>query len=278
MEPETEIEQLQARLEACQKRLIEAHQLAVVGELLAGIIHEINTPIGSILTNNEVSARSLELLRRLIEEAQAKGAAPPARATKLLSTLISLAAVDKIACERIISVIRGLKTFVGGYSREYVETSLNDILEKTLKLAHCEFRRRIQVETHLGELPTIECEPQQLGQVFLNLLVNAGQAIEGEGKVVIRTELDGEFVHVSIADNGSGIPPEHRDKIFSSGFTTKPSGVGTGLGLSISRDIIVNGHGGAIDFESEVGQGTTFHIRIPVSRAGGAGKAAAESK
>jgi two-component system NtrC family sensor kinase len=264
-ELEAEVERLRSELELYQEKLIEAHQMTAVGQLLASIVHEINTPIGSILSNNEVSARSLEILNQFVGKAVEDGEAPPAKAAKILKTLSSLSAVDKIACERIISVVRGLKTFIGGHAMEMVEADLNEIVENTLKLAHCEFRRRIEVETKLGDLPKVRCEPQQLGQVFLNILVNAGHAIDGNGKVVVQTERDGRFVHVSIADNGSGIPPEVRDKIFSSGFTTKAAGIGTGLGLAISRDIVVDKHGGTIDFETEIGVGTTFHIRIPVA-------------
>lgn len=237
-----------------------------VGQLLTGIIHEINTPIGSILSNNHVGTRSLELLKELLEKARRDNTAPPPRAARILDTLHSLASVDKIACERIIAVIRGLKTFVGGHEPEFAKADLNEIVDNTLKLARCEFRRRIQVETNYGEIPAVECDAHQLGQVFLNLLVNAGHAIEGEGQVVVRTRAEGDFIHISIADNGRGIAPEHRSKIFSSGFTTKPAGIGTGLGLAISREIVVDGHGGSIDFETEVGQGTTFHIRIPIAR------------
>jgi two-component system NtrC family sensor kinase len=105
-----------------------------------------------------------------------------------------------------------------------------------------------------------------LDQVFLNLLVNAGQAIEGEGRVGVRTRLDGSEVCVSISDTGKGIAPEQQQKIFTQGFTTKPVGVGTGLGLAISREIVVEKHGGRIDFESEPGVGTTFHIHIPLEQ------------
>ncbi len=263
-ELKAEVESLRAELYVYKQQLIEAHQMTTVGQLFASIIHEINTPIGSILSNNEVSARSLQILNQMNDKAQADGEPLPPKATKILKTLLSLASVDKIACERIIAVVRGLKTFVGGHGSDFVEADLNEIVDNTLKLAHCEFRHRIQVETEFAELPKVKCDPHQLGQVFLNILVNAGHAIETAGKVVVRTEQDGEFVHVTIADNGSGIPEAARDKIFSSGFTTKAAGIGTGLGLAISRDIVVDNHGGTIDFETEMGQGTTFHIRIPV--------------
>ncbi len=266
-DPEAELARLRQELSACKAQLVEAHQMISVGQLLTGIIHEINTPVGSILSNNQVGTKALETLRELLEKARREGTPPPPKAVQLLETLLSLASVDKLACERIISVIRGLRTLVGGKETDFVKADVNEILDNALKLARCEFRRRIQVETDYGELPRVECDPHQLGQVFLNLLVNAGHAIVGEGRVGVRTRQEGEFIRISIADSGCGIAPEHRSKIFCSGFTTKPPGVGTGLGLAISREIIVDGHGGSIEFETEEGRGTTFHIRIPVSRA-----------
>jgi len=267
---DTEVKQLRSELEIYKQKLIEAHQMTAVGELLAGIVHEINTPIGSILSNNQVSAKSLQILEQLLEESQQSATPLPPKVSRILKTLMSLAAVDKIACERIITVVRGLKTFVGGKGNEFLKADLNQILDNTLKLAHCEFRRRITVKTDFGEIPEIECEPHQLGQVFLNMLVNAGHAIDGEGEVTVETRLEDSHVHIAIGDNGSGIAPQHQASIFSTGFTTKAAGVGTGLGLSISKDIIVDVHGGSIEFESELGKGTTFHIRIPVSRDAGA--------
>jgi two-component system NtrC family sensor kinase len=137
----------------------------------------------------------------------------------------------------------------------------------TLKLTQGEFRRRIVVETDFASVPPVECQPQMLNQVFLNLLVNAGHAIAGEGKIVVRMRKEADQVHISISDTGCGIPSEDCGKIFASGFTSKPAGVGTGLGLSISRRIIEEVHGGKISFESQVGVGTTFHIHIPIQHA-----------
>jgi signal transduction histidine kinase len=134
-----------------------------------------------------------------------------------------------------------------------------------MKLTGCVFRRRVTTETDFGQLPEVECYPHLLNQVFLNLLVNAGQAIEGEGKVTVRTRVDGDYVHISIADTGKGIQPEDRHRIFGAGYSTKAIGEGTGLGLAISREIVVDTHHGMIDFESEPGVGTTFHVHIPLT-------------
>lgn len=239
----------------------ETHQFAAIGRLLAGIVHEINTPIGSIFSNNEVMARSLEMVDGLLAENTPESTEKARRAVALCR---SLTAVDRIACERIRSVIRGLKTISRVDSDEFRRVDLNEQLRDTLKLTEAEFRRRVTVETDFGELPEVECYPQMLNQVFLNLLVNAGQAIEGEGKITVRTRAEGGAAHITIADTGRGMTREQGTKAFEAGYTTKPVGEGTGMGLAISKEIIEEKHGGTISFESEPGVGTTFHIRIPV--------------
>jgi signal transduction histidine kinase len=246
------------------RHVSELYRMAAVGRLTASVIHEINTPIGSIRSNNEVVVRSLEALRGLLSEAIEKGTRPPEKAIEILETLISLGSVDKIACERISAVIRGLKTFARVNEGQLRNTDLNGLLKDTLKLACCEYRKRIQLVEDYGQLPEVECFPQLMNQVFLNLLVNAGQAIEGEGTVTVRTRAENGWAHVSISDTGRGILPEHRNRIFNAGFTTKPVGEGTGLGLAITREIVVDTHRGSITFDSEAGVGTTFHVRIPI--------------
>ncbi len=254
-----ELEQLRQELETTRRKLAEAYKMVSIGRLVTGIIHEINTPIGSILSNNEVTLRCLAQMKKLLA-----GSGAPERVHEILETAASLAAVDKIACERISSVVRSLKTFARVDEGDLRQADLNEILRNTIKLSDCEFRRRVQVHTEFGDLPAIECYPQLLNQVFLNLLVNAGQSIEGEGEVRVRTWRDDACAHVTIADTGHGIKPEDRERIFATGFSTKPLGIGTGLGLAMSREIVVDAHHGEIEFQSEVGVGTTFHVRIPI--------------
>lgn len=256
-----EADDLRARLAQLTAQLTEEARMASIGRLMASIVHEINSPIGSILSNNQVIARSLEKLKQAL--AEPKGTALE-KAGSIVETCLSLAAVDKIACERISDVVRGLKTFARPDSSELRKADLNEQLRNTLKLTHGEFHRRIAVETDFGDIPPVECHANLLNQVFLNVLVNAGQAIEGRGKIVVRTRREGDSVQVSISDTGHGIKPQDRPKIFAGGFTSKPVGVGTGLGLALSKKIIEETHGGSIGFESEVGVGTTFHIRVPV--------------
>jgi signal transduction histidine kinase len=250
--------------ELLTRKLAEAHKMASLGRLAAGIVHEINTPIGSILSNNETIRRSIEALRKSLATSMETGQPPSAKAMSILETLASLTDIDKIACERIYAVIRSLKTFARVNEGDLRKVDIHEMLLNTIKLSGCEFRRRVTVTTEFGDIPEIECYPGLLNQVFLNLLVNAAQAIEGEGSVVVRTESEGDQVHISVSDTGAGIPVEVQPRIFKAGFTTKPMGVGTGLGLSITREIVEDTHGGRISFDSEPSKGTTFHVRLPV--------------
>jgi len=254
-------------LELAKRKLAETYKLASLGRLLAMVTHEINNPLGSLVSNNEVYQRSFALVLRLLGEASASSSPPPQKALDVLNSVAGLAAVDKIACERMAAIVRSVRSFCRTDDRELRRIEPHQVLEESLKLAAVLFRNRIGVERDYGALPEIECYPYLLGQVFLNLLVNAGQAISGEGRVTVRTRREGDQVHFAISDTGKGIRPEDASRVFQFGFTTKTADEGTGLGLSISRDIVVSVHRGAIDFESEPGAGTTFHVRIPIEQA-----------
>ena len=258
-----EIERLRAEVELAHRKLAEAHKMASLGRLSAGIVHEINTPIGSILSNNETVRRTIEALRRLIVDAANRGAEFPPKTGALLESLANLSAVDKIACERIWGVVRSLKTFARVTESDLRKVDIHELLLATIKLTLSMYRRRITIQTEFGELPEIECFPGLLNQVFLNLIVNAAQAIEGEGTITITTGLEGDVVHIAINDTGKGIPAAVRPRIFAAGFTTKPIGEGTGLGLAITREIVVDQHGGSIDFETEEGVERLFMFAFP---------------
>jgi two-component system NtrC family sensor kinase len=254
---------LREALYIANRKLAEAHKMAALGRLAAGIVHEINTPIGSILSNNETTRRSLDAIKANLLAAENPA---PAKAIQLLDSVAGLAAIDKIACERIYGVIRSLKTFARVNEGDLRKVDVRDLLDSTIKLVGSVYRRRICVNTYYGDLPEVECYPGLLNQVFLNLIVNASQAIEDEGCIDVRTNLEADRIHISITDTGSGIPPEVRPKIFAAGFTTKPFGEGTGLGLTITREIVEDTHGGTIAFETEMEKGTTFHVRIPLKQ------------
>jgi signal transduction histidine kinase len=265
-QPEREANDLREELETANRKLAEAHKMAALGRLSAGIVHEINTPIGSILSNNETVRRTIEALKKIFDEAAKNNTPPSGRAGALLESLSSLTAVDKIACERISGIVRSLKTFARVNESDLRKVELHELIVATVKLTSSMYRRRVTIRTDFGDLPEVECYPGLLNQVFLNLIVNAAQAIDGDGTITISTRREGECVHIAITDTGKGIPAALRPKIFSAGFTTKPFGEGTGIGLSITREIVVDTHGGSISFETEEGAGTTFHVRLPITQ------------
>ena len=166
--------------------------------------------------------------------------------------------------ERTAVIVRDVRTFSHGGSDERERFDPNEVLERALRVAAPQLRRVATIERAYGEIPLVEGARRELEQVFLNLVVNAGQALEELGVLRVRTAVvDGE-VEIAVADSGRGIAPEHIDRIFDPFFTTKPVGEGTGLGLSISHEI-VRRHGGRIDVASKLGQGTEFRVRLPIA-------------
>jgi two-component system, NtrC family, sensor kinase len=172
--------------------------------------------------------------------------------------------------ERVAVIVRSMKVFAHSHS-ETTEVDINRAVSSTLAIARNEYRYAADVETDLGELPRVWCHGGEINQVILNLLLNAAHAVadvvkdtSDRGKITVRTRADGDAVVISIADTGGGIPEAIRDRIFDPFFTTKPVGKGTGQGLSIARSVVVDKHGGSFTFESELGVGTTFYVRIPI--------------
>ena len=254
-------EALNAELVASQQQIQEAEKMASLGRLVAGVAHEINTPIGVIHSNQDLLARSLAALQKLV--ADLAPGPPTVKMEQVQQVLSTIMEVDRNACQRIIEIVKNLKKLARGDEAERKTFNIHEGLDSTLQLANCEFKNRIRIEKDYGDVPPIEGFPNQMNQVFLNLLVNAGQAIEGPGLIQISTREQNGNVVIRISDTGKGIPPEHLDQIFEPGFTTKGVGVGTGLGLAISWKI-VKAHGGTIQVESQVGQGSVFTITLPV--------------
>jgi two-component system NtrC family sensor kinase len=242
--------------------LVQSEKMASLGNLVAGVAHEINTPVGSINSNSDVMVRALEKLREILSST------PPdvrenQQLTRILDVLEDIGKVNQTACKRIVRIVRSLRTFARLDDAERKKVDVHEGLESTLILVHHELKNRIEVVRDYAETPEIECFPNQLNQVFMNLLVNAAQAIEGNGKITITTRAEGDHITIAFTDTGTGIRPEHLDKIFDPGFTTKGVGVGSGLGLPICFKIVEE-HGGRIDVDSELGKGTTFTVTLPI--------------
>jgi two-component system, NtrC family, sensor kinase len=254
-----------AELRETQAQLVQSEKMAALGDLVAGVAHEINTPLGAVGSNTDLVARALAKVKDAI--------ADPSQADKArgyLDRAAGMAEVSREACRRIGEIVRSLRNFARLDEAERKPADLHQGIESTLTLAAHLLKNRITVRREYGELPQVDCHPNQLNQVFLNILVNAAQAIDGQGEITIRTRFvpgpgRGSAI-VEISDTGSGIAPENLGKIFNPGFTTKGVGVGTGLGLAICYRIVQD-HQGKVEVESTVGRGTTFRITLPVSGA-----------
>ncbi len=232
-------------LKETQLQLINSEKMASLGQLVAGVAHEINTPVASIKSNNSIISKII----------------PQIQQEDLRSMLSDINTIDSEAIQRISNIVVSLKKFVRLDEAELQEADINKELDLTLDLIRHETKNKIDIIKNYGEIPRIKCYPNMLNQVFTNILVNACQAIDHLGKIEISTKFENKILSVKIKDNGKGIPKENLNKIFTVGYTTKGVGVGTGLGLAISQKI-VDKHGGKIKVNSEVGVGTEFVITI----------------
>lgn len=259
-------------LRETQAHLVQSEKMAALGDLVAGVAHEINTPLGAVRSNTDLTRRALAKVRGALGDASAID-----NARRFVDRAEQLAGVSLDACGRINEIVRSLRNFARLDEAERKPADLREGLESTLTLVAHLLRDRIEVKREYGELPPLDCHPNQLNQVFLNILVNAAQAIEGPGTITVRASLssasenpDGPGtarptpeILVEIADSGPGIPAENLRRIFDPGFTTKGVGVGTGLGLSICYRIVAD-HRGRIEVDSAPGRGTTFRIHLPL--------------
>lgn len=244
-----------AQLRESQQLLVQSERMAILGQLVAGIAHEINTPIASIKSNVDMEKMSL---------AQTD-LTDPVSLQEYIENTTSFIQINELALERIIAIVNSLKTFARLDESDLKEADLHAGIESSLILLNYQIKNRIQIIKEYGELPPVVCNLRQLNQVFMNILVNAVQAIKGNGIITIKTCSDGQKVYLSFKDNGIGIPEQNLDKIFLSGFTTKEPGQGTGLGLAISERIIKQ-HNGTITVHSIVGEGSEFIITLPVNQ------------
>jgi signal transduction histidine kinase len=244
-----------------RSRLIMSARLAAVGELAAGIAHEINNPIAFVRSNLSQLASHWKTVKSEFEAAGRAGAQ-----RDLLTEGEELIEESVEGVDRAAEIVRGVKGFSHAGQQVREPTDLNPLLEDVLRMAAAQLRGRATVERTYVELPPVSCVPQELKQVFLNLIVNAGQAIGDGGTIRIATEARGGFVTVRVEDDGCGIAPENLERIFDPFFTTKRVGEGTGLGLGIAYHI-VRSHGGEIRVESEPGRGSRFRVRFPAAAA-----------
>lgn len=283
-----------ATRERLENDLRLAQKLEAIGQLAAGVAHEINTPMQYIGDNVSFLSRSFQRLGEYIGVVKKLVATSDPEETEKLRNELATAqkkmrldfmleqvpkalTASQEGVAHVSNIVRAMKSFARVDQGEKAQADINQALRDTLVVAQNEYKNVATVETDFGEVPPVNCFIGRLNQVFLNLLVNAAHAIadkkhEGPGRIRVSSRAVDGMLEVKIADNGCGVPNEIRHRIFEQFFTTKEVGRGTGQGLSIARNIIVEAHGGSIDFVSEVEAGTVFSIRIPID--GGAEKQA----
>lgn len=277
-----QLERVNSRLVEAQDRLAQSERLASLGQLAAGVAHEINNPIAYVNANLGSLGKYLKHLLALLDAHQAlpKNGHDDSPARQRIRALeaeldpeflrddaLELIEESRHGIEAVRDIVQSLKDFArSDTSQEWRRADIHKGLDSALNIALNEIKHHADVSKHYGDLPEIDCLPAKLNQVFLNLLVNAGQAIaekgKGRGHIGIRTGSDLRQVWVEISDTGCGIASEHLKRIFDPFFTTKPEGSGTGLGLSLSYGI-VRVHGGRIEVQSKLGEGSTFRVSLP---------------
>jgi PAS domain S-box-containing protein len=253
-------------LRKTQAQLVQSEKMASLGSLVAGIAHEINTPIGAVSSMYDTLSRTLEKLKDILKQKLDHELAQLPHLKSTFQVIDDSNRVIKSGTERVINLIKRLKSFARLDEAELKTVDIHEGLEDTLTLIHHELKHNITVIKKFGEIPEITCFPGQLNQVFLNLLINSKQAIKNKGTIQITTFEENKKVHIVFKDNGIGISKADLGRVFDPGFTTKGRGVGAGLGLSICYQIIQE-HRGKITVESEIGKGTTFTIVLPTDLA-----------
>lgn len=267
------------RLAEAQEQLIQSEKLAAIGQLAAGVAHEINNPVGFVMSNFRSLERYLsgafELLNTFDAHAHTLPAETQAQIERMKTAMDYEFVAEDVAglleesrdgLERVKRIVSDLRDFSRVGESDWQWANVHTCLESTLNVVMNEIKYKAEVIRDYGDIPDIECMPFQLNQVFLNLFVNAAQAIVGHGTITVRTRLRPDGVGIEIEDTGSGMSPETMRRIFDPFFTTKPVGQGTGLGLSVTHSI-VGRHGGHIEVSSEVDKGTCFRVWLPLNQA-----------
>jgi hemerythrin-like metal-binding protein len=271
-----ELKQLNEKLESAHTQLLQSEKMASIGQLAAGVAHEINNPVGFVNSNLGTLGKYMTNLFDVItayQTAEARVGAnsfPEVGEVKkkvdfayLVEDIPSLLKESQDGLARVKRIVQDLKDFSHVDESNWQHANLEQGMDSTLNVVANEIKYKAKVVKEYGGIPDVECMPSQVNQVFMNMLVNAAQAIEKDGTITVRSGTSGDEVWVEVEDSGKGISPENLNRIFDPFFTTKPVGKGTGLGLSLSYGIVKK-HNGRIEVKSEVGKGSTFRVWLPV--------------
>ena len=258
------LEEAHQNLQKTQAHLIHAEKMASLGRLVAGLAHEMNTPLGVVKSLADLAYSASQGIGRAIDRHQsAKEIQDDPQFQRAMALLRENTQLGISAVARLAKLVESLRSFARLDEASYKVVDLHQGLEDTLTLLEHSFRGRITVDNNYGDVPPVPCYPAELNQVFMHLIGNAIEAIKGEGEIAIRTFVDQDQAVVRIADTGVGIPPERMDRLFEPNFKTEGTRVRTSLGLFISYQV-VRKHEGRIEVESRVGEGSTFTVFLPL--------------
>ncbi len=264
-----EQEQLVHKLEKANAQLLQSEKLAAIGQLAAGVAHEINNPIGYVFSNLKTLTGYVNDLLRIVDAVDGVGSLEELQQLKrsleydyIRNDVEALIHESEDGIERVKKIITALKDFSHIEEEAFRAADLHKGFDSTLNLVNNELKYKAEVVREYGELPLVECIPSQINQVVMNLLINAAHAIEGFGRITLRSGQQGDWVWLEVEDNGKGIDPTILNRIYEPFFTTKPVGKGTGLGLALSYNIVQK-HSGRIEVASQPGQGTRFRVWLP---------------
>lgn len=275
------------KLKASQAQLVQSEKMASLGQMVAGVAHEINTPLGYVQNNMEIARDAYgkmaalsgahDALICMMQSPEMDEAAVNEHFATLQNMreefaamfpqedMASLFSDSLYGLHQISEIVANLKDFSRLDQAAVDNVDINQCIDSALLIGKNVIKHKAEVVRDFGVLPRVSCSPSQINQIFLNLVTNAAHAIEGYGRIMIRTLADDQYVHVVVRDNGKGISPENLNRIYDPFFTTKPVGEGTGLGLSIVFGIVKD-HQGQIQVKSEVGKGTAFCVSLPIQR------------
>jgi len=278
-----ELEGVLEKLKEQQTMLVQSEKMASIGQLSAGIAHEINNPIGFIKSNIEnfkevtptilglfnlynefLKIEKIDSFKEKLDEIESYKEKNDINF--IFEDITGLLDETVEGLDRVREIVSGLNNFSHiDEGDKLIHANINDLIDSTIKVVKNEIQYKAEIKKEYSALPSIDCYPGQLNQVFMNLIVNASQAIKELGIIIVKTSFEDDHVVIRIEDNGSGISSKNIKKLFTPFFTTKEVGDGTGLGLSISYSIVKNKHKGSIQIESEEGKGSVFSIRIPTN-------------
>lgn len=287
-ESEKDLQKTLEQLKSTQSQLLQQEKMASIGQLAAGVAHEINNPMGYIASNlgtlqkytqkiqhndqncmhlinklKDLAYPEVENLKQEIEKSRQQ-----LKVDFIFEDISALIAESLEGADRVRKIVADLKSFSHQAEEETKDADLNKGLESTINIVWNELKYKAHLTKEFGDLPPVRCYPQKINQVVMNLLVNAAHAIENKGEIRLKTALEKDRILIEVSDTGCGIPEKNLSRIFEPFFTTKEVGKGTGLGLSMAYDIIHHKHGGEIKVDSRVGEGTTFRVYIPLAPKG----------